>query len=211
MPPESPAPPARPRLRRLPGRSPSVRLSRTEASARLWIDDGQLVQETVRSSTQEIQRFAFADIQAVQIRRTVRGLVYNVVLSIMLALPLIGLAGVLAARNPSVGDRVALAVGSGIFALLLVLNIVRGPTCRTVLLTALGPQHLPSLSRMRAARRALDAIITHTEAVQGALPPEEVAQQVDRAQQAQRPVAPPPPAQGPPVPKPPAPLPGYHY
>ncbi len=183
MPPAAPAIPSPQRLRRLPGRSPSFRLSRTTASARLWMDDRQLVQETVRSYTQEIQRFAFADIQAIQIRRTVRGLVYNGVLGTLLMLDL------LFAWAADSQAETRLIVGGCIaapFLILLLVNILRGATCRTVLLTALGPQPLPSLSRMRPARRALEAIIAGTGAVQGALRPEEAALQVDRAQTGQR-------------------------
>ncbi len=183
MPPESPATPPPQRLRRLPGRSPSFRLSRATASARLWMDDGQLVQETVQSYTQQIQRFAFADIQALQIRRTVRGVVYNGVLGTLLALDL------LFAWAADSRAETRLIVGGCIaapFLILLLVNIARGATCRTVLTTALGPQPLTSLSRMRPARRALEAIIVSTQAVQGALQPEEAALQVDRAQTGQR-------------------------
>ena len=192
----------RQRLRRLPGRSPTLRLSRATVSARLWTDDAQLVQETVRSYTQEIQRFAFGDIQAIQIRRTVRGLVYNVTLVVCLALSLIGLVAMLADRGESFGDKVAFSVVTGVLALLLLVNIVRGPTCHTVLLTALGPQRLFSLSRMRQARRALDTIIARIDAVQGALRPDEAARQVDQSRAQQGP---------PPAPRPETTLPGYHY
>lgn len=210
MPPASPAAAPPPRLRRLPGRTPTLRLSRATPSARLWIDDTQLVQETVRSYTQEVQRFAFADIQAVQIRRTPRGLVYNIVLAALLALTLFGLVKTLEARGPSFGDRVALGITAGVFATLLLVNSLRGATCRTVLTTALGPQPLPSLSRMSAARRALDAIIAGTGAIQGVLPPDEAMRYLDQAQRAHQaqsrpPATPPPPVAAPPPPAPPAP------
>ncbi len=206
MPPEPSVPvpadaPPQPRLRRLPGRSPTLRRSRATVSARLWIDDAQLVQETVRSYTQEIQRFAFGDIQAIQIRRTVRGLVYNLVLAIPLALLLFSLAGALNERAPF-ADRFGLSVICGVLALLLLINVGRGPTCHTVLLTALGPQRLFSLSRMRQARRALDTIIAGVDPVQGALRPDEAARLVDQARTHQNP---------PPAARPETTLPGYHY
>ena len=191
MPPESPTEPPRSRLRPLPGRTPSVRLSRVQGSARLWIGDGEIVQETMRSYTQEIQRFGFADIQAVQIRRTARGVVYNIVLAGVLALTLLITVSIWSADRASAElvtgtHLLVMACISAPFVLLLLINTLRGATCRTVLLTVLGPQHLLSLSRMRQARRALDTIIAGVDAVQGALRPDEAAQQVDQAQTPQR-------------------------
>ncbi|MBE7219067.1 MAG: hypothetical protein INR64_11400, partial [Caulobacteraceae bacterium] len=85
----------------------------------------------------------------------------------------------------SFSDHPVLATTGGVLALLLVVNIALGPTCHTVLLTALGPQRLFSLSRMRPARRALHAIRTGVDAVQGALPPDEAVRLVDQAQASQ--------------------------
>ena len=188
MPTEAPAAAVSPwqRLRRLPGRTPSLRVSRAQGGARLWVDDRQLVQETVRYHTQEVQWFAFEDIQAMQIRHTTRGLVYNTVLCALLVLPLVGLVTQLVSERPEFGEELTLSIIVGVLVLLLVINLLRGPTCRTVLTTALGPQPLPSLSRMRTAQRALDAIIQGVESVQGALPPDEAVRQVDQALSAAR-------------------------
>lgn len=172
--------PATTPLRRLSGASPTVRW-RNGVRATLWLGDTQLVQELVRAYTLEIQRFALVDIQAVQFRRTPRGLVCNVVL-LLLLVPL-GLA------LPTIlGDGGAVLRGHIVFwcvfvlcVALLVVNLARGPTCRATITTALGPQELPSLSRVRTARRALDMIAANVAAVQGALRPDEAAQAVDRA------------------------------
>ncbi len=213
MPPE-PFPAIPPdRLRRLPGRSPMLRPTRYAPTARLWLDGQQLIQESLQRYTQGIQRFALADIQAIQIRRTVRGMVYNIVLAALLVVALLITWGALRTDVRGglelTGEHlIVTAIVAAPFLLLLFINTVRGPTCRAVLTTALGPQPLSSLSRMRPARRALDAIIANAEAIQGTLRPEEAAQQVDRAQQGQRPAGPPPPAPGP---GPAAPLPGDRY
>ena len=157
------------------------------------MDDSQLIQESLRSYTQEIQSFAFADIQAFQVRRTVRGMVYNIVLALLLT----ALVSALNGEDSSYGGRVAVFMACGFFALLLLTNIARGPTCRTVLLTALGPQRLFSLSRTRQARRALDTIIAGVAAVQGALPPGEAARQIDQAQAQRSPLGGSPPGSRP--------------
>lgn len=168
------------RLRPLPGRTPLVRASRAEGRSRLWLDERNLVQETVRGNTQDIRRFSFDDIQAIQIRRTVRGMVYNLVLLALLLLPAISLVSAMMEKFSLTPDRVSLLVLCGFLTALLTINLLRGPTCRTVLTTALGPQVLTSLSRLRTARRALDQIAGGVESIQGALTPDEAIRQVDQ-------------------------------
>ncbi len=179
---------------------------RTRAGVRasLWLDGTQLIQENIHAYTQEVSRFALADIQAIQLRRTPRGLIYNA----LLALPCVALLILLAAtwndRTMAFGDRVGVGSAAAFFAVFLLINILRGSTCRTTLTTALGPQPLPSLSRVRAARRALALIAGNVAAVQGALRPDEAAQIVDRERTQQASAAPTPSAPG-------AAFQGYHY
>ena len=194
MTPANPSPGSR--LRKLPGVSSNLR-GRYGVRAKLWLDDTQLVQESVKSYTQEIHRFALADIQAIQFRRTPRGLIYNAVLAVPCVVLLIALAATWNDRTTAFGDRVAFGSTAAFFAVFLLVNLLRGPTCRATLTTALGSQPLPSLSRVRAAQRALALIAGNVAAVQGALRPDEAAQEVDRARtQQQAPVAPAPAAPG---------------
>ena len=190
--PAPPAPgPASSRLRRLPGTSPSLRVSRVTPRSTLWMDDTQLVQESVKSYTQEIHRFALADIQAIQFRRTPRGLIYNLVLGVPCILLLLLLATIWNDRTTTFGDRVGIGSSIAFFAVFLVVNLLRGPTCRATLTTALGPQILPSLSRVRPTRRAILLIAAGVAAIQGSLRPDEAALEVDRAR-VQSPPAPAP-------------------
>ena len=174
----NPPPPA-PTLRKLPGVSSSLR-GRYGVRATLWLDGTHLLQESVKSYTQEIHRFALADIQAIQFRRTPRGLIYNAILAVPCVALLILLATTWNDPTMSFGDRVAFGSMVAFLAVFLLVNVLRGPTCRATLTTALGPQPLPSLSRVRAARRALALITGNIAAVQGALRPDEAAQAVDR-------------------------------
>ena len=62
---------------------------------------------------------------------------------------------------------------------LFAVNAVRGKTCRCQLQTAAGPRALPSLSRLRPARRAWRLILEKVDAAQGApLPPGDTARQM---------------------------------
>ena len=168
-------------LRRLSGTAPTVRW-RDGLRATLWLGDTQLVQELVRVYTLEIQRFALADLHAVQFRRTARGLIWNGVLLLLLVPLGLMLPTVLEDGGWFLLRGHLVFWGALVLCVtLLAVNLVRGPTCRATVVTALGPQELPSLSRVRTARRALQLIAVNVAAVQGALPPDEAAQAVDRA------------------------------
>ena len=67
--------------------------------------------------------------------------------------------------------------------MLVFVNMLRGPTVRCDLRTAVGLYPLPSLSRMRPARRALELICQRVEAAQGALSGDVLAEQVARLSQ----------------------------
>lgn len=156
-----PAPPARLRLkdlRRLPGRQ-SMLLVFT--AHRLWIGPDYLLQRRRTPFTEELRRYAFRDVQALEICGTSRATVYNFVLGGLLLI-----VGASAALIPGTGAHRGLAVLGGILVALLMVNLVRGPTCRFALQTALGSQTLPTLGRRRAARRALELLVPRIEAAQ---------------------------------------------
>ena len=162
MPPSDPTvadapPPARLRrrdLRLLPGR-PS--LLTPVSFYRLWLAADFLLQLQRTGYTQRLQRFAYRDIQALEVCRTPRGRIYNVILG-SLTLPCLLLAWLADTR---------FLVAAGCLLALLVVNVARGPPCACVLQTALGPRVLPSLSRERTARRAVALIAERVEAAQG--------------------------------------------
>ena len=145
-------------MRRVRGRQTTLNLT---GSYRLWLAGDFLLQLKSSGYTQEIQRYAYRDIQALEICHSARGAIYNVVLGSLTVLWL----GLMAIGGQ--GDsRPAFLVGAAFFLGLMVINLVRGPTCHFVLQTALGPQVLPSLSRQRPARRAVALIAERVEAAQ---------------------------------------------
>ena len=146
-------------LRRLRGRSSLLNLTN---SSRLWLAEDFLLQLRRTGFTQEIQRFAYRDIQAVEICGSSRGLIYSLVLGVpIFLLALLGLG------ESNMDMRLDCWVGAGVLLGLLLTHLALGPTCDCVLQTALGPQVLPSLCRRRAARRAVELIAERVEAAQG--------------------------------------------
>jgi len=145
----------------------------------LWLGPDHLLAVDTSGYTENYKRFAFRDIQAVTMRRTIRSNVWTGIFSALAALfLLIGLA---------TGGRAALVIWgivSGIFLLLLAINLIKGPSCACQLQTAVQTEDLPSLNRVRRANRVMNVLRPLITQAQGYLPPEEVEARV-RAEQAQ--------------------------
>lgn len=133
--------------KRLPGRSRQFFNAVT-----LWEGADHLLLVHSHGVTESYRRFFHRDIQAIVVCQTRNGLVQTVVLG------LLGLA--LAAPAPFVGFEAAVAFGifAGLFFLLALINFLRGATCRCTLRTAVQTQELPSLNRVRTARKVLTRI-----------------------------------------------------
>lgn len=103
-------------------------------------------------------RFYFADIEAITVRQTTRGIFWNVALGL-------GLFVCLAIIGVKPGPHWVSGAFAGIFALLLTLNISLGTTCVTKLQTRVQTRVLP-IRRVRKALRVVDRIFQNIEAAQ---------------------------------------------
>jgi len=160
--------PERP-YRRLPGR---IWLS-VAGRHSLWLGPDHLLSVRSLHFTEEYRRFDYGDVQALLLRPTARRAVYAGVLGALTAL--LGLS-VLASSGP-----VALipAVPGGLALLLFAANWLRGPSCACQLRTAVHTEDLPSLRRVRPARKALGLLRERVEAVQGRLTREALRARLD--------------------------------
>jgi len=143
---------------RLPGRSGSFLGTSTlwEAEDHLLLVRSVIVTETYR-------RFFFRDIQAIVVCRTKAGLVMDFILALTAAAFGAGAVFVFFAE-PSAG--VILGVVAAALLMGLTVNLVRGPTCRCVIRTAVQAQPVPSLNRLRATRKILGRLRPKIEAAQ---------------------------------------------
>lgn len=112
--------------------------------------------------SEQYRRFYFTDIEAITICKTVRGIFVNAALGFGL---FFSLMPILVTRGP---HRVAWVV-AGFFALLLVVNVLRGPTCRTQLQTRVQTRALP-LRRVGKAQRVIERVACQIAAAQANLP-----------------------------------------
>ncbi|MDQ3624821.1 MAG: hypothetical protein M3463_20460 [Verrucomicrobiota bacterium] len=155
-----------PRYQRLPGSGLRAVLS---TRSTLWLAPDHLLSLDRTVGSESYRRFYFRDIEALVIRRTNTGLIRNwtyLGLALLCGLPLLG-AGLWAPDQT--GWFVAASVASGFWLLLLLINALRGPTCRTHIRTAVQIEELPSLGRLSTAIRTIARIKPLIEEAQGEL------------------------------------------
>jgi uncharacterized RmlC-like cupin family protein len=153
---------------RLPGRGWRREgiVASTRSICSLWMGKDHLLCVDSSGYTEHYKRLYFADIQALVLRKTRSGAIVNAVFG--------GLAAMFVAFAVAVDDPVGrgfLGAFAGFFGLVLIINLAYGPTCSAHVQTAVQTQELPSLRRLRTARKALRRLKPAIEAAQGVYVP----------------------------------------
>jgi hypothetical protein len=155
--------------RHLPGRGRRagfVSFGITSGWCSLWLGPDHLLSVDSQNYREEYKRFYYRDIQAVIVRRTARASGWNIVLAILLAL--LAVLIILAGSN----GRIVAGILFGTMLVILLINLVRGASCVCHLITAVHTEQLPSLNRLKTARKAVARLRPLIEAAQGAVTPE---------------------------------------
>lgn len=137
----------------------------TATHSRLWLGADHLLLVDSNGYQESYKRFAFRDIQAITLTRTARRLILNVVLGFPLAV-----FGLLAAFIPSEVAQVIFGSLALLFAIAILINSLRGPTCRCDLTTAVQTDELASLRRLSRADKVLARLRPLIQSVQGSPP-----------------------------------------
>ena len=195
------------KYKRLPGRGRRAQgvLTFSSAHSSLWLGPDHLLSLDRIWMNEEYKRFYFRDIQSITVEKTKRALVSSVALGVST----VG-AGLtffaLFERSDSTETRTAwLILGGVIVGILLiafVLNLLRGPSCVCRLRTAVQTEVLPSLGRLRAARKALAILQPLIEQTQGMLEAAELKELPSERAEAPQSAALPHPVTGRPPPRP---------
>jgi hypothetical protein len=162
---------AKKRYKRLPGRGArrggfiTVSLSRCS----LYLSDDHILAVDNNGFSEDYKRFYFSDIQGIITRRTRRGTSWSIVLALMIVC---SLTGALFLEVESF--RIVSWILSGTFLVFLLINVLRGPTSICHIITAVQEEQLPSLNRLRVARKVIGTLRLAIERAQGKLSPEEV-------------------------------------
>lgn len=136
----------------------------------LWLGEDHLLQVESAFFTETYKRFFFRDIQAIAIRRTDRRMLWNVILGMSL-----GLSALIILTQASGPPMITWScVVFIVFGIPLLLNNLFGPTCACQIRTAVQTENLPSLVRVRSARRVLNKIRPLIAATQGEMTPDEI-------------------------------------
>lgn len=152
--------------RRLPGKKRGIGHWST-----LWMGDDHLLSVSSNGYSESYTRFYFKDIKAVVARLTNRGRMWNVILGMMLGVSLL-------AFFSSFGDgttswSVTMTILAFLLLVGLLVNTLRGPTCRCHILMPLGIHELPTLGRIRTVRKVLDRLRPLIEERQGTTVPDD--------------------------------------
>ena len=145
----------------------------------LWQGDDHLLQIYSRLGVEDYKRFYFDDIQAIVTRKTGTGRIQNIVIG--------ALAGLfcLFAITSSGGWGFFHASVAAAILLILLINVVKGPTCETVLLTAVQTEKLLSLNRLKKTETVMNRLRSIIEGRQGRINPD-IFDQHSRSSSARR-------------------------
>jgi hypothetical protein len=147
--------------RRLPGKKKGFLIGHHT----LWQGSDHLLQIYSRLGVEDYKRYYFNDIQAIITRKTGSGRIANIILGALL-----GLFGFFAVTSGG-GWRLFPAVIAAAILLVLLINVLKGPTCETVLLTAVQAEKLYPLHRLKTTEPVMNRLRSIIEQRQGRINP----------------------------------------
>jgi hypothetical protein len=136
----------------------------------LWQGSDHLLHVFSRFGVEDYKRFYFSDIQAIITRKTAAGFVQNLVLGILVGCFLLS---VIASEG---GYSIFWGIFVAMMLIFLVINLFRGPTCESHLMTAVQTEKLHSLGRLKNALKVMNRLGPLIEQVQGRVTSENLDQ-----------------------------------
>jgi hypothetical protein len=128
----------------------------------LWLGADHLLVVNTNGYTETYKRFYFRDIQAFILQRTAEATIMNIVLAIPFVLLVVA---ALVAQGTEM--KIFLFALAGLLAVLALINVLRGRTCRCCLRTAVQLERLPPLNRVRRAQKVFSQLRPLIAAAQG--------------------------------------------
>jgi len=141
--------------------------------SKAYLGDDHLLVTTQGMLRENLHRYYFRDIEAISCTRTRVGGWVSLVLGLNTVLMLVAGLLALAAGLPGAGAGIFIVLG-GFLAAVTAVNVVRGPTCVTLVHTRVHSAPLRCFSRWRRAQAAIQVIRSHVGAAQGLLTQEEL-------------------------------------
>jgi hypothetical protein len=132
----------------------------------LWLGDDHLLSVKSTGYTEEYVRIYLKDLKGVIAQRTNTWMMLNVILGSLLAL--FGI-GILSTNDIFSPGTIALFIFGTPLLIVFLVNLVKGPTCKTNLLTPLGLVDIPALQRSRKVTRLIQELRPLVAAQQGSM------------------------------------------
>lgn len=129
----------------------------------IWLGPGHILSVHSTGYSEDYKRFYYGDIQAFITRKTARAKIISA-LSILGA----GLFILLAVQTRGKGGMFLGILGC-LFLIILLVNLLRGPTCTCHIQTPVQTEKLPSLHRFITARKVISILRPLIERAQGRL------------------------------------------
>jgi len=140
----------------------------------LWLGEDHLLAVVSTGYSEEYTRYYLKEIQAIVSRRSAWGKVLNAVSGSLLAICL--LAGIVGYGNGLTPASVTAGIFGGFFLLLLLWNLLCGPTCCCQVRTQVSIDELPALNRTRSVRKVLARLRPLIGRLQGEITREEISE-----------------------------------
>ena len=132
----------------------------------LWLGDDHLLSVKSTGYTEDYVRIYLKDLKGVIAQRTKTWMMLNIILGSLLAL--FGI-GILNTNDIFSGSTIALFIFGTPLLIVFLVNLVKGPTCKTNLLTPLGLVDIPALQRSRKVTRLIQELRPLVAAQQGSM------------------------------------------
>jgi hypothetical protein len=163
----------------------------TVGRSSLWLGKDHLLVIDTNGYTENYKRFFFRDIQALLIRQTQRWLIWALVFGALAVV--FGSILIVALTSREAVLAWVMGIITGLWLLALVGTLLPGPSCICQIRTAVQTEELPSLNRVRRARKVLARLRPFIAGAQGELPPEEIPARLQEWQALNTPMQVPPP------------------
>lgn len=139
---------------------------------RLFQGPDHLLQVSSTGYSELYKRFYFRDIQAITILKTPWANVWTVILAVLT------LGFLLPALDMSMGAAIVMSSIAGFLMTCLVIHLVLGPTCVCHIRTAVQTEKLPTLRRIKAARKTINRIKPFIVETQGQVSAEQLMERM---------------------------------
>lgn len=151
-------------MSRLPGRSVKG-FGWSSQRHQLWLSPEYLLYREISGYREVVKRYYYGDIQAI-ISGPTKSWRNCIVFTSTMLVVFLGLFALSAPADVSYPAMVLIIAGVGLSLIILIMNFILGPTCKTVLYTATSEAPLYSLGRKRSAEKAIALMLPFIEAAQ---------------------------------------------